>query len=420
MILKNVTLPSGKGADISIEKGKITDIGRARTAGLDCSGLVCLPGLVDLHAHLREPGYEKSETIATGSAAAAAGGYTAVFAMANTLPVTDNPLTAEYIFDTGRARGLVDVQPIGAVTRDLEGVALSDLEGLASCRAKVSVFSDDGICISDLSVMREALVVAKKLGAVIAQHAQAPEMTIDAQMNQGILSVELGMKGWPAEAEVEIIKRDIELALELDARIHVCHVTTAEALDAIRWGKSRGAKVTAEVTPHHLMLTEDLVRTFNPVYKVNPPLRLKEDTLELRKGLLDGSIDILATDHAPHSAEKKHCEWSRAANGMTGLEVAASVLQKVLVEEGGASWESFARVASLKPAQIGGLKHHGKLAVGSEANLTLIDPAASRLIDTKSHSLSSNNPWVGSKLPGRVVHTMLRGAFTVKDGLVAN
>jgi dihydroorotase len=340
--------------------------------------------------------------------------------MANTLPVTDCADVAEFVFEKGQRVGLVDVQPIGAVTKKLEGKELSDLEAMALSRAKVRVFSDDGNCVDDSVLMKQALIEAKRLDAVIAQHAQSHELTVGSQMNESALSAELGLTGWPAAAEVEIIKRDIELSLELDARVHICHITTAEGLDVVRWGKSKGAKVTSEVTPHHLMLTQELVRTLDPVYKVNPPLRLKTDTIALREGLLDGSIDILATDHAPHAAEKKSCDWSMAANGMTGLEVAASVLQQVLIEEGGQGWEMFAKVASTIPSQIGRLFHHGQIAEGRQANLVLIDPSARRLIDSTTQSLSTNNPWIGLELPGRVVHTLLRGVFTVKDGQLAN
>ena len=420
MILSSVTLPSGETTDITIDNGVITAIGRTQSKGIDCSGLVCLPGLVDLHTHLREPGYESSETIETGSAAAAMGGYTAVFAMANTLPVTDSAEVAEFVFEKGQRVGLVDVQPIGAVTKRLEGKELSDLEAMALSKARVRVFSDDGNCVDDSGLMKRALIEAKRYDGVIAQHAQSHELTVGSQMNDSALSAELGLTGWPAAAEVEIIKRDIELSLELDARVHICHITTAEGLDVVRWGKSKGAKVTSEVTPHHLMLTQELVRTLDPVYKVNPPLRLKTDTIALREGLLDGSIDILATDHAPHAAEKKSCDWSMAANGMTGLEVAASVLQQVLIEEGGQGWEMFAKVASTIPSQIGRLFHHGQIAEGRQANLVLIDPSARRLIDSTTQSLSTNSPWIGLELPGRVVHTLLRGVFTVKDGQLAN
>ena len=420
MILNSVKLPSGESADIIIEQGVIAEIGRSSEKGINCDGLVCLPGLVDLHTHLREPGFETSETIATGSAAAAIGGYTSVFAMANTMPVTDNVGVAEFVFNQGKNIGLVDVQPIGAITKGLEGLELSDMKALANSNAKVRVFSDDGNCVNDLELMKRALQVASELKAVVAQHAQARDLTMGAQMNNSSLSLELGLAGWPAEAESEIIKRDVELAMLLDARLHVCHITTAQGLDVVRWAKAKGAKVTAEVTPHHLMLTEELVRSFNPVYKVNPPLRLTEDTVALREGLLDGSIDVLATDHAPHSAEKKNCEWSRAANGMTGLEVAASVLQQVLIEDAGADWDLFAKVASQRPAEIGGLDHHGHLSVGRQANLALIDPNHIRKVGAQSHSLSTNNPWEGMELPGRVVHTILRGSFTVKDGQLAN
>lgn len=420
MILNSVTLPSGESTDITIEQGVVAEIGKTSEKGIDCAGLVCLPGLVDLHTHLREPGFETSETIATGSAAAAMGGYTSVFAMANTMPVTDNVAVAEFVFNQGKQVGLVDVQPVGAITKGLEGLELSDMKALANSNAKVRVFSDDGNCVNDLELMKRALQVASELNAVVAQHAQARDLTIGAQMNKSSLSLELGLAGWPAEAESEIIKRDVELAMQLDARLHVCHITTAQGLDVVRWAKARGAKVTAEVTPHHLMLTEELVRSFNPVYKVNPPLRLTEDTVALREGLLDGSIDVLATDHAPHSAEKKNCEWSRAANGMTGLEVAASVLQQVLIEDAGSGWDLFMKVASQRPAEIGGLGHHGHLSVGRQANLALIDPSHRRKVDAQGHSLSTNNPWEGMELPGRVVHTILRGSFTVKDGQLAN
>jgi dihydroorotase len=235
-------------------------------------------------------------------------------------------------------------------------------------------------------------------------------------MNEGQLSFELGLSGWPRLAEEEIIARDAELAIETGSRLHVCHVTTAGGVDVIRWAKAKGANITAEVTPHHLLLTEDLVRSYDPVYKVNPPLRTDEDTKALRMGLLEGIIDILATDHAPHSKEKKECEWPLAAFGMIGLEVAASVLYKVLIAEGGASWNDFARISSQMPAKIGSLENVGEISVGSSADLMLFDPAAVREIGTGSNSLSTNNPWVGLKLPGRVVHTIYRGKMTVRDG----
>ena len=410
--LKNVTLPSGAGADIEITAGRISGIGKSSTSGIDCAGLMALPGFVDVHTHLREPGFESSETILSGSMSAASGGYTAVMAMANTMPVTDRAEVAEYILDSGRAAGFVEVQPIGSVTIGLKGEALSDIKGLSQSKAQVRMFSDDGVCVFDENLMREALLAVKSFGGVIAQHAQDPNKTIGAQMNAGALATELGLAGWPADAEESIIERDALLAESTGSRLHICHLTTAGAVEVIRWAKKRGINITAEVTPHHLMLTEELVRSYDPVYKVNPPLRKTEDTLALRAALLDGTIDVIGTDHAPHSAEKKECEWQNAAFGMVGLEHAASVLQEVLIGEGG-SWERFAQIMSSKPAEIAGLDNQGKLEVGGVANLALVDPSAKRIIERKTNSKSANNPFAGITLPGQIVHTIYQGEFTV-------
>jgi len=414
IILKNLTLPNGTGADIAIEDGRITQIGSVSGSGLDCSGLQALPGFVDVHTHLREPGFEASETILSGSKSAAAGGYTAVMAMANTSPVTDTPEVADFILDSGVKAGYVEVQPIGSVTKGLAGAELSDIKGLSESRSKVRMFSDDGVCVFDENLMREALLAVKKFNGVIAQHAQDPTMTVGAQMNAGALATELGLAGWPAEAEESIIKRDAQLAEQTGSRLHICHLTTAGAVEVIRWAKARGINITAEVTPHHLLLTEELVRSYDSVYKVNPPLRKLEDTLALREALLDGTIDVLGTDHAPHSREKKECEWQNAAFGMVGLEHAASVLQEVLIQ-GGASWERFANILSTKPAEIAGLETQGKLSVGSVANITVIDPSAKRVIERHTNSKSVNNPFAGISLPGQIVHTIFQGRFTVMD-----
>ena len=417
LILKNVQLPAGAGADIEIENGRITSIGSLSDSGVDCSGLIALPGFVDVHTHLREPGFEASETIVSGSRSAAAGGYTAVLAMANTNPVTDNAEIADFILDAGLAAGLLEVQPIGSVTRGLQGQELSDIDGLAASRSSVRMFSDDGVCVFDPELMRKALIAVKKFDGVIAQHAQDPTLTVGSQMNAGALATELGLTGWPAEAEEAIIKRDAQLAEETGSRLHICHLTTAGAVEVVRWAKKRGINITAEVTPHHLLLTEELARSYDPVYKVNPPLRRTEDTVALREALLDGTIDVMGTDHAPHSAEKKECEWQNAAFGMVGLEHAASVLQEVLIGNGG-SWERFAHVLSTKPAQIASLKNQGNLEVGAMANISLIDPTATRVIAKQTYSKSANNPFAGISLPGQVVHTIFQGRFTVKDSLI--
>ena len=413
IVLSNLTLENGSSADIAVENGLVTEIGKVGT-GIDCSGLVALPGFVDVHTHLRQPGFDASETVLTGSKSGAAGGYTALLAMANTSPVADSAGVVEQVLELGNAAGYLQVQPIGAVTKGLEGKELAAIGSMAKSRAQVRMFSDDGNCVHDPLLMQRALQYVKGFGGVIAQHAQEPRLTEGSQMNDGPLSTELGLKGWPAVAEESIIARDALLAEQTGARLHICHLTTAGAVDVVRWAKARGIQITAEVTPHHLMLTQELVRGYDPVFKVNPPLRSKEDTLALRAAVLDGTIDVLGTDHAPHSIEKKDCEWESAAFGMVGLEHAASVLQEVILG-GGGSWELFAQVISSRPAKIAGLAGQGQLKVGSPANLTLIDPSAKRLITSRTHSKSTNNPFAGITLPGRVVHTLFKGTFTVKD-----
>ena len=412
-VLSNVTLESGKNADIAIENGLVAEIGKLG-AGIDCSGLIALPGFVDVHTHLRQPGFDASETVLTGSRSGAAGGYTALMAMANTSPVADSAGVVEQVLELGVSAGYLQVQPIGAVTKGLEGLELAAIGSMANSRAKVRLFSDDGNCVHDPLLMQRALQYVKGFGGVIAQHAQEPRLTEGAQMNDGALATELGLKGWPAVAEESIIARDALLAEQTGARLHICHLTTAGAVDVIRWAKGRGIQITAEVTPHHLMLTEELVRGYDPIFKVNPPLRRTEDTLALRAALLDGTIDVLGTDHAPHSIEKKDCDWESAAFGMVGLEHAASVLQDVIIGAGG-SWELFAQVISRRPAKIAGLENQGLLSVGSPANITLVDPSAKREISAQTHSKSSNNPFKGITLPGQVVHTLYQGKFTVKD-----
>lgn len=415
IVLKGASLANGQKVDIKIEDGRIVEIGSLAENGIDCAGLIALSGFVDVHTHLREPGFEASETILSGSRSAAAGGYTAVCSMANTHPVSDTPALVEQVFDLGVAAGYVQVQPIGAVTKGLAGLELAAIKDMAASKAQVKMFSDDGSCVFNPLLMEKALLEVKKFGGVIAQHAQDPTLTPNAQMNQGALATELGLTGWPSIAEEKIIERDALLAEKTGARLHICHLTTAGAVDIVRWAKAKGISVTAEVTPHHLLLTQGLVRTYDPVYKVNPPLRTSEDTLALQAALIDGTIDVLGTDHAPHSAEKKDCEWDAAAFGMVGLENAASVLQQVLVDSGRSSWSRFEEVISAAPARLAGLSDQGNLSVGAVANITLIDASVQREIVSKTHSRSSNNPFAGMKLPGEIVMTIYRGRFTVKD-----
>jgi len=421
-VLSSVQLANGQITDIAITDDKISAIGTGLTGAevIDCTGLIALPGLVDLHTHLREPGFEQSETIYTGSQAAALGGFTAVHAMANTMPVADTAGVVEQVAALGREAGYVDVYPIGAVTVGLNGTQLSEIGAMANSRAKVRVFSDDGKCVHDPVIMRRALEYVKAFGGVVAQHAQEPRLTEGAQMNEGKVSAELGLVGWPAVAEEAIIARDVLLAEHVGSRVHICHISTAGSVEIIRWAKARGISVTAEVTPHHLLLTDELVRSYDSVYKVNPPLRTAEDVLAVRAALVDGTIDIIATDHAPHPIEAKDCEWNAAAFGMLGLETAASIAQEVLIESGKSNWQRLAEVLSHNPAKIGSDEEQGQeLAVGAFANIALIDPTAKRTIVAESASKSKNSPYIGLELPGRVLHTIYRGYFTVRDGQLA-
>ena len=410
------------GGDVLVVDDRIAEVGTGLSAEgaevVEADGKVLLPGLVDLHTHLREPGREDSETVLTGTRAAASGGFTAVFAMANTFPVADTAGVVEQVYRLGQEHGYCDVQPIGAVTVGLEGKKLAELGAMHESAAGVTVFSDDGKCVDDAVIMRRALEYVKAFGGVVAQHAQEPRLTEGAQMNEGVVSAELGLGGWPAVAEESIIARDVLLAEHVGSRVHICHLSTAGSVEIVRWAKSRGIDVTAEVTPHHLLLTDELVRSYNPVYKVNPPLRSAADVEALRAGLADGTIDIVATDHAPHPHEDKDCEWAAAAMGMVGLETALSVVQQTMVETGLLDWAGVAERMSAAPARIGRLTDHGRpLEDGAPANVVLYDPAATHVVDAaETASLSRNTPYAGRELPGRVVATFLRGKATVLDG----
>ena len=408
-----------KAGNIAISQGFFVEeaelAGRPGVRVIDASGLVALPGFVDLHTHLRQPGMEHAETVLSGSQAAALGGYTAVHAMANTHPVADTADTTDQVHHWGIDAGYATVRPVGAVTKGLLGAELADIESMARGVAAVRVFSDDGKCVSDSLLMRQALQAAKAVGAVIAQHAQDPRLTVDAQMNDGVLATELGLVGWPSVAEESIIARDVLLAESVGAHLHVCHLSTAGAVDVVRWAKKRGIAVTAEVTPHHLILTEDLVATRDPLFKVNPPLRRTDDTLALREAVAEGIIDIVATDHAPHPAEAKNCGFEAAAFGMLGLEMALPVVLETLVKPGHLDLADIARVMSSAPAKIGAVAGYQQpLGVGQPAHLVLCDPGVEA--PSPRGSLSGNNPYQGRKLLGRVVHTFHKGQQTVNDG----
>ena len=420
-VIKGANILGDRVADIAIKNGIVTEIGSDLNADgateIEAKGLIALPGLVDLHTHLREPGREDAETVLTGSQAAARGGFTCVHAMANTEPVADTAGVVEQVWRLGTQGGYCDVQPVGAVTIGLGGERLAELGAMADSAANVRVFSDDGNCVADAVMMRRALEYVKAFDGVIAQHSQEPRLTEGAQMNEGELSGSLGLAGWPAVAEEAIIARDVLLAEHVGSRLHVCHLSTRGSVELVRWAKNRGINVTAEVTPHHLLLTDDLVCSYDPIYKVNPPLRSADDVAAVREGLSDGTIDCVATDHAPHPMEDKECEWSAAAFGMLGLETALSVVQLALVDTALLTWAQVADRMSVAPATIGRLTGHGRpLAAGEPANIVLYNPAVSRVVTSGgSASLSRNNPYVGLTLPGEVVATFLRGKPTVLD-----
>lgn len=413
--IDNAKLIDDSIVDIEIENGLIKSLkksnGKSANGGIDAAGKLLIPGLVDLHTHLREPGREDSETVKTGSEAAVAGGYTAISAMANTNPVADTAGVVEQIYRLGKDTNLCEVNPIGAVTKGLKGEQLAEIGAMADSIARVRIFSDDGNCVSDPLIMRRALEYVKTFNGIIAQHAQEPRLTVYAQMNEGSVSAKIGLTGWPAIAEEAIIARDILLTEHVQSRLHICHVTTAGGVELIRWAKARGIAVTAEVTPHHLLLTDELVENYDPIYKVNPPLRTEKDVMALREGLAEGVIDIVATDHAPHPSEDKDCEWQAAAFGMVGLETALSVVIKTMIESKLMSWSDLVNRMSTRPAEIAGYKNQGKqIAEGVEANFVILDPALSWTVNRNElRSKSKNTPFNMMSLPGVITDVFYAG-----------
>ncbi|ACP32770.1 dihydroorotase [Corynebacterium aurimucosum] len=426
LLITNVR-PYGEGEPTSllIKDGVIEAISAAADAGgvtpaveadrtIDGGGNVLLPGLVDMHVHLREPGREDTETIETGSRAAAKGGFTAVFTMANTSPVTDQPIIAESVWAKGQARGLCDVHPVGSITKGLEGKTLTEFGMMARSDAKVRMFSDDGKCVQDPQLMRRALEYAKGLDVLLAQHAEDHRMTEGASAHEGEVAARLGLRGWPRVAEESIVARDALLARDYGNRMHICHASTKGTVELLKWAKEQDIPLTAEVTPHHLLLTDDKLVTYDGVFRVNPPLREESDTLALRQALLDGLIDVVATDHAPHGSEDKCVEFEHAKPGMLGLESSLAVIAKLFVATGLADWRFVARVMSERPAEITRLPGHGRpIAVGEPANLTIVDPEHEWVSDsTRLASKSENNPYEGEEFGARVAYTILRGAVT--------
>lgn len=426
VLIRNVRLyGEGDVVDVLVADEQIRAIGPDLEADaaaeiLEGAGQILLPGFVDLHTHLREPGREDTETIDSGSAAAARGGYTAVFAMANTDPVADSAVVTDHVWRRGQEVGLVDVHPVGAVTVGLKGEQLAEMGTMAAGIGQVKVFSDDGMCVYDPLVMRRALEYSASLGVLIAQHAEEPRLTVGAVAHEGATAARLGLTGWPRAAEESIVARDALLARDAGARVHICHASTAGTVELVRWARSQGIAISAEVTPHHLLLDDSRLETYDGVNRVNPPLREKSDVEALRRGLADGTIDCVATDHAPHAAQDKCCEFSQARPGMLGLETALSVVIETMVRTGLLDWRGVAKVMSERPAEIVGLDDQGRpLAVGEPANLVLVDPDAEWTVHGPDlASISDNTPYEAMTLPGRVTTTVLRGRITARDGVV--
>ncbi|MBX5332130.1 dihydroorotase [Rhodococcus fascians] len=427
VLLRGVLLyGEGPETNVLIAGEEIVEIGPDVDADgadvVEARGQVLLPGFVDMHTHLREPGREDTETIESGSAAAALGGYTAVFAMANTSPVADSVVVTDHVWRRGQEVGLVDVHPVGAVTVGLEGKQLAEMATMAAGVGRVKMFSDDGHCVDDPLIMRRALEYSSSLGVLIAQHAEEPRLTVGSVAHEGPNAARLGLTGWPRAAEESIVARDALLARDANARVHICHASTAGTVELLKWARGQGISITAEVTPHHLLLDDSRLETYDAVNKVNPPLREKSDVDALRRGLADGVIDCVATDHAPHAEQDKCCEFSIARPGMLGLETALSIVVDTMVNPGLLDWRGVARVMSERPAEIVGLADQGRpIEVGEIANLTLVDPKADWTVSGKKlASVAHNTPFEDMSFSSKVTTTVFRGRITVRDGVVAN
>jgi len=396
--------------DVLIEGARIARVGRATRMAdevIEADGLIVTPGLIDMHVHLREPGDREEETIASGSAAAIAGGFTTVACMPNTEPAVDNEASTEFVFLQAERAGLANIYPIGAITKSREGKELAELGQVS--RAGAVAFSDDGSCVADAGLMLQALDYAKMFDKPIIDHCEDVDLSLDGVMNEGYYSVDLGLPGIPAASEEVMVARDLILAETADSHLHVAHVSTKGSVDLIRQAKARGVKVTAEVTAHHLALTDECVATFDPRYKMNPPLRSAEDVQVLREALADGTIDCIVSDHAPHASEKKEVEFSQAPFGVTGMESLLPVVIKTLIEPGLLTWPQAIAAMTVNPARILRLAK-GALSPGADADVTIIDPDVSWTIDAnRFRSKSRNCPFDGWDVKGRPTITIVAG-----------
>ncbi len=406
-------------SDLLIKEDKIAGVGKNLKANaaktIDCKGRIVFPGLIDMHAHLRQPGREDEETFITGGRAALKGGFTSVLCMANTSPAIDNKGMVEYVYSESKKTDLAGIFTVGAVTKNLEGKELTEIGQIYEAGAKA--LSDDGKPIMNAETMRRALEYSKMFGLTIISHCEDLNLSGNGVMNEGLISTKLGLRGVPRASEIVMVNRDIELAQLTASRVHIAHVSTKESVEAIRQAKKKGIKVTCETCPHYFTLTEEAVLGFNTNAKVNPPLRTKEDVEAIKKGLSDGTIDAIATDHAPHSEEEKDVEFDFAASGMIGLETALSLVYSGLIKGKIISWSQAVEKMSFNPAVILRLKDKGSLKTGCDADVTVFDPEAGWMVDAKKlESKSKNTPFIGVKLTGAVTLAVVGGKIKYENG----
>ncbi|MFA5334895.1 MAG: dihydroorotase [Candidatus Omnitrophota bacterium] len=406
-------------SDLLIKDGKIAQAGKnIKAAGakqIDCKGKIVLPGLIDVHTHFRQPGREDEETFITGSRAALKGGFTSVLCMANTSPVVDNKGVVEYVYAEAAKAGLINIYTAAAVTKNLEGKELTEIGQIAAAGAKA--LSDDGKPVMNAEILRRAMEYAKMFGLPVISHCEDLNLSRNGVMNEGALSTRLGLKGIPRASETVMAIRDIEIAQLTGAKLHIAHVSAKESVEAVRQAKKRKIKVTCETCPHYFTLTEEAVLGYNTGAKVNPPLRTVEDVEAVKKGLSDGTIDIIATDHAPHSGEEKDVEFDFAASGMIGLEFAASLVNSELVRGKALDWKGVAEKMSMNPAALLGLKNKGSLSAGADADVTVFDPACDWTVEAgRIESKSKNTPLIGRKMAGSAALTIVGGKIRYENG----